>query len=305
MPPPVSLHSFRDLGVNQQGMNRSSDIVPNSPLELALINIVLPHTPHLLIPLHPQRFLALLSLPAHDPQRPHPALLYVLFTEAVRILERDIPPPSYPARPSSLFPQSFAPPLPSPTMDRSSLLPLVQGTSLNLLERARTELEHGIRNVDRPFDLVRASIGIARHLYSLGRFIEGWSIPVSRLTISCGLHRQTGNIVPPGGSNTADILPLPYAPSHFYMHNNLLSTPIGPFPVLRMRPMIIPPPRDEIEAAERNLTFWSAKMQDWEAGVGWGWTTAMADEECTTEWPWSWGSPAVGAVQAKVSVRAD
>jgi hypothetical protein len=290
-PPSVSLHSQQEFPPNQATMNASSvEIAPNSPLELALINVVLPHTPHLFIAVHPQRLIALVSLQGNDPQRPHPALLYILFAEAVRILERGIPRPQLPRPPPSLFPQNFSPPMPGAPVDPSYILSHVQGTSLSLLERARTELDKGIRNVDRPYDLARAAIGIARYLYSLGRFIEGWNIPVARLLISCGLHRMTGNIVPPDSSSTVDFMPNPYPPPHFYMHSHSQSTQASPYPVLRMRPVILPPPRDEIEMAERNLTFWFAKAQDWEAGVGWGWTPAMADEECTTEWPWSWGS---------------
>jgi len=267
-----------------------TDIAPNSPLELALINIVLPYTPYLLMPIHPQRFLTLLNLPHADPQRPHPALLYILFAEAVNILEQNIPVPKLPRPPPSLFPNNFSPPMPAPPVDSAYILQHVSGMSSSLLERARSELDAGIRSVDRPFDLVRAAVGIARHLYGLGRFIEGWNIPVSRLAISCGLHRMSGEFVPPDG-NPGDMqaMPKPYAPSYNYLHSTSSATSIS-LPVLRMRPVIIPPARDEIELAERVMTFWSAKAQDWESGTGWGWTLSMADEECTTEFAWGWGS---------------
>jgi hypothetical protein len=271
-------------------MNASpEEIAPNSPLEHALINVVLPYMPHLLIPVHPQRLLALITLPPTDPRRPHPALLYILFAEAVRILENHKPRPRLPRAPASLFPQNFSPPMPSTTADPSYILTHVQGASLSLLERARTELDHGIRNVDRPFDLVRAAIGISRYLYSLGRFVEGWNIPVARLLVSCGLHRMTGSIVRPDNA-PVEFMPSPYPPAHAYAQP-LAATP---YPVLRMRPVIVPPARDEIEMAERNLTFWAAKSSDWAAGLGWGWTTGIADDECTTEWPWGWGSVEVG-----------
>lgn len=298
-PPPLSLHSHRELAPSAPGVNaQRAEISPNSPLENALISLVLPHTPYLLMPLHPQRFLALLTLPPHDSGRPHPALLYILFAEAVLILERQIPTPKPLNPPMSLFPNTLTPPMPSPPADREYLLNHVRGMSLSLLERARVELDNGIRNVDRPFDLARAAIGIARHLYSLGRFIEGWNIPVSRLIISCGLHRLTGNHVTPPGSfiqspSSIDPLPQAYAPAHHYpLAVPNMTAPDGtPLPILRMRPIIIPPARDEIDVAERTATFWAAKMQDWEAGCGWGWTTSMADDECTTQWPWGWGVP--------------
>jgi hypothetical protein len=277
------------------------DIPPNSSLEFTLISLLLPHTPYLLMPVHPQRFMALLSLPAKDPARPHPALLHIMFTEAVLILERGTPPPKVPRPPYSLFPNVFTPPMPILPTNLDALRHHMKGTAPLLLERARLELDNGIRMVDRPFDLVRAAVGIARHLYSLGRFIEGWNIPVSRLIISCGLNRLTGNHIspppdrypsPPNGINP---LPKPHPPVDNSQRSGSIQHMIAPdgcqYPVLRMRPVILPPARDEIEVAERNATFWAAKMQDWAAGVGWGWSIAMADEECTTEWPWGNGVP--------------
>ena len=329
--PPLSLHSYRDLPSSQPALNahHSSEVPPHSSLEMALVQLVLPHTPHLMIPLHPQRFIAQLSLSSGDPGRPHPALLYILFAEAVNILEKHVPAPKPPRPPVSIFPQLLTPPMPSPP-DYTNLLPIVQGMGPVYLERARKELDNGIRNVDRPFDLVRASIGIARYLYAMGRFIEGWNIPVSRLLISCGLHRMSGAFVAPDGdgvhhdsmdstgnsvasgeihidtitnanAKTDPYLPLPYPPAHQYINTSTYMT--GPdgrkYPITRMRPVIIPPPRDEIELAERVMTFWAAKMQDWEAGCGWGWSLSMADDECTTEWGWGWGSVEVGQGQCR------
>lgn len=289
-PPDLSLMSHESLSINMTSINSSVNVVAGSAQELGLITLILPYTPYLLIPVHPQRFLALLSLPEHDPQRPHPALLYILFAEAVRVLERETPLPHTPPPPAQLFPHNLTPPYPAPSMAPAVLLAQFRGSGLSLLERARSELDAGIRSVNRPFDLVRAAIGIARHLYALGRFIEGWNVPVSRLLISCGIHRATGRIVPPDTSpiSVDAAMPRPYASTGFYIANSP-----GPFtdelPVLRMRPVIVPPPRDEIELALRNAVFWAAKMQDWEAGVGWGWTTSLADEECTTPWPWGQG----------------
>lgn len=291
--------SHRDLVQSPHQLNGGfTDIPPNSSLEFALISVILPHTPYLLMPVHPQRFMALLGLPPNDPSRPHPALLYILFTEAVLVLERGTPPPKTPRPPYCLFPQIYPPYNPSQSINTQAVLQHMRGRAPSLLERARTELDNGIRNVDRPFDLVRAAVGIARHLYSLGRFIEGWNIPVSRLVISCGLHRLTGNFTPPDGCNPSppghtDPIPKPYAPAHHYPPpSQAMITPDGShYPILRMRPVILPPARDEIEVSERIATFWAAKMQDWAAGVGWGWSVSMADEECTTEWPWGGGIP--------------
>lgn len=322
----MSLHSYRDLPTSQQPAVNGhihSDVPPHSQLEMALVQLILPHTPYLMMPLHPQRFMAQLSLPTSDPDRPHPALLYILFAEAVNIIEKGIPTPVPPRPPASLVAHLPGSSMPSPP-DIAQLYPLVHGMSSAYLERARKELDMGIRNVDRPFDLVRAAIGIARHLYSLGRFIEGWNIPVSRLLISCGLHRMSGEYISPDGDGvhasdqamSGDAfgsgpdslhtqpslssstrrrsnpnLPQPYPAAHQYVNSSThMSGPDGRrYPIIRMRPIIIPPPRDEIELGERVMTFWAAKMQDWEAGCGWGWSLSMADEECTTEWAWGWG----------------
>ncbi|WVF70472.1 hypothetical protein IAT40_005262 [Kwoniella sp. CBS 6097] len=298
-PPSLSLHSYADLPPNIATINAGgAEISPGSPLELALIQTVLPYTPYIGIPLHQQRFLALVSLPINNADRPHPALLNILFAQAVRILENSVPLPKNPTPPASLFPppQTYYPPLPPPALDRNFVLSQVGGSSLSLLERARSHLDAGIRGVQKPFDLVRAAVGIAWYLYSMGRFIEGWNIPVSRLMISCGLHRITGNYMSPNGSNGAnpDVLPPPYAAAHEYAHSHSrVGGPQSQLPVVRMRPIIIPPARDEIELAERVMTFWAAKMQDWEAGTGWGWSISLVDELCTTEFGWGSGSAEV------------
>ena len=275
----------------------SLNVEPMSALELDLVHIVLPHTPYIFLPLHPQRFLALLSLPVTDPRRPHPALLYILFAEAIRILEDNKPNIRLPPPPHGFFPPGPDTQIPPRVIDRAALHSQFGGTSMTFLERARAELDQGIRNVDRLFDLLRAAIGIARHLIILGRFIEGFNIPFPRLLIACGLHRQTATILPPNGySPVGEVLPEPMPPPRAYRHSHDASIPVAVEPALRplrMRPVVLPPPRDEIDLAERVMTFWAAKMLDWENGVGWGWTISLWDEECTTMWPWGWGIPEV------------
>ncbi|WRT64168.1 uncharacterized protein IL334_001097 [Kwoniella shivajii] len=295
-----------------------TDIAPNSALELSLIQTILPFAPFIGIPLHSARFLALLALPPSDLRRPHPALLYILFAQAIRILELNRPIPKLPSPPSGMFPPSFASPIPLPEMDRNKILSQMGGTSLMLLERSRLELDKGIRAVDRPFDLTRAATGIAWLCYSMGNFIEGWNIPVSRLLISCGLHRITGTYIPPDGGSgiNPDLIPKPYAPSHQYSHSHSLNHTTNPFsnnlqgepdfPSIRMRPIIIPPARDSIDLAERVATFWAAKMQDWEAGIGWGWSISLSDDLCTTQWAKGWGAVEVkpeNVMDEKHSIR--
>jgi hypothetical protein len=132
-------------------------------------------------------------------------------------------------------------------------------------------------------------VGIARYLYSLGRFIEGWGVPVARLAVSCGLHRISGNIVAPEAGELGN-LPSAYASTQYYaQHQALIVPPRADRPRLRLRPTILPPPRDGIDVAERTATWWAVKAQDWSAGVGWGWVSALNDADCTTRWPWGWG----------------
>ncbi|ODO07251.1 hypothetical protein L198_00830 [Cryptococcus wingfieldii CBS 7118] len=287
MPPPLSSAS----------PHMELDIIPGSSIELALIQYILPYTPHLLIPVHPERLLAELSLSSHDPSRPHPALLYVLFSEAVRHLEAGIPPTSLP-KPPYLFHPSLTPPIPSTGINRDSLLAHLGGTAPLLLERARHELDVGIRQFGRVFDLSRAAVGIARSLYTQGRFVEGWSIPVANLAIACGLHRISGGYIPPPPSippaTKIASIPDPYAREHEYSHAHTYGRPQVGQPQLRMKVVLVPPARDEIEVAERVMTFWAVKRQCWTMSIGWGWPDPLPDEECTTEWPWGWGHVELG-----------
>ncbi|OXG14235.1 hypothetical protein C367_05918 [Cryptococcus neoformans Ze90-1] len=273
------------------------EIPPGSAIELSLIEFILPYTPYLLLPLHPQRFLASLSLPSEDNSRPHPALLYTLFSHAVSHLERGIPPPYPPDKPMDLFPSSPPPPFPIPTLSTGFILSQLRGTSVPLLARARLELDQGIREVDRPFDLTRAAIGIAHALYRRGNFVEGWTAPVASLMVACGLHRISGNCVPPPTSSKGiPGLPQPYAHPDYYLHAHTPSQVIPDGQELRMRPVLIPPARDEIEIAERIMTFWAGKHQMWISSGGWGWSDPLPDAECTTEWPWGWGHVEVRTV---------
>ncbi|KIR37054.1 hypothetical protein I352_00366 [Cryptococcus deuterogattii MMRL2647] len=273
------------------------EIPPGSAIELSLAQFILPYTPHLLLPLHPQRFLASLSLPPEDNSRPHPALLYTLFSQAVFHLERGIPPPCPPDRPLDLFPSSSRPPFPIPALNTGFILSQLRGASGPLLARARLELEQGMREVDRPFDLTRAAIGIAHALYRRGNFVEGWTMPVASLVVACGLHRISGNCVPPPTSSKGiPGLPQPYAHPDYYWNAHTPSQVIPDRQELRMRPVLIPPARDEIEIAERVMTFWAGKQQMWISSGGWGWSDPLPDAECTTEWPWGWGHVEVRAV---------
>ncbi|XAO23238.1 hypothetical protein I312_102016 [Cryptococcus bacillisporus CA1280] len=215
---------------------------------------------------------------------------------AVSHLERGIPPPCPPERPLDLFP-SMSPPFPITPLNTGFILSQLRGTSGPLLARARLELDQGIREVDRPFDLTRAAIGIAHALYRRGNFVEGWTMPVASLVVACGLHRISGNCVPPPTSSKGiPGLPQPYAHPDYYWNAHTPSQVIPDRQELRMRPVLIPPARDEIEIAERVMTFWAGKQQMWISSGGWGWSDPLPDAECTTEWPWGWGHVEARAV---------
>ncbi|WVQ70943.1 hypothetical protein IAR50_000468 [Cryptococcus sp. DSM 104548] len=287
MPPPLSSASpHMDL-----------DIIPGSSIELALIQYILPYTPHLLIPVHPERLLSELSLAGHDPSRPHPALLYVLFSEAVRHLEAGIPPTSLPT-PPYLFPPSLTPPIPAPSLPPDALLNHLAGTAPLLLERARHELEVGMRQVDRVFDLARAAVGIARGLYVQGSVWASSDIRRVHSPPPPPPHPQPSTTPP---TQSQKHLPPPYAPEQDYPHAHTYNRPSIGQPPLRMKAVLIPPARDEIEVAERVMTFWAAKRQLWTMSVGWGWPDMVPDGECTTEWPWGWGHVEAGVMSERYS----
>lgn len=276
------------------------DIPPHSVIETTLVRLILPYTPHLSIPVHPHRFLALLSLPVSNSDRPHPALLYILFANAARVLETGVPVPAAPQIPASLctpgpVPQFGMPPAPSDS-DMAWAIGQIRGASDTLFERARTELDRGIRAMDRPLDLVRAAAGIVRYLQHLGRNAETWSIPMTMLAVACGLHRLTGNIVQPDTApfaSTADpiahFLPTPFASAAFYQQQHDYSSAHQAIKPFHSRKIVVPPPRDQIDLSERIKTFWTIKALDWSASLESGQTIGLADDECTTEWPWGWG----------------
>ncbi len=269
---------------------------------------IIPHTPYLSMPLYPPKFLDSLLLPLH--RRPHPALLYILFAYAVQAIVTDLPEPPNPA----VIPaNSFPVPYPEWTQVIKQ-----QGQRLAdlFLERSRRELDAGIRSVDRPYDLVRASIGISRYLYSYGRFVEGWNIPCTRLAVSCGLHRITNPVVAkvspfddrrPSASYLSTDQGGPSPPTSTVSsgadgkhagwsgggcrrdsRSALVSPPLGDpqMPTrLRMKAVIIGPPTDIFDLAERLQVFWAIKAMDWAACVGWGWSGSLADTDVQSVWP--------------------
>lgn len=281
---------------------RTVDIIPQSALEIGLITFVLPYTPHLSIPLHPERFVSLLYLPEGDPRRPHPALLYILFAEAARLLQQGTPPPLFPPLPASLFPARTLPSIPARAVDPAQLRQYIGTSSLALLERARAELDKGIRAADRPFDLARAAVGMAHYLHTVGRFFEAWSLPVAQLHIMCETHRALpGTTIPVMGQISFTNAPLDLSPlsSSMSQSSNGTSLMMNPgFPAVLSPPSGHTPLASELDTAERISAFWAAKAQQWTASIARGLTSSLPDDDCTTPWPSGSGNVEVSKSQA-------
>ncbi|WVF68407.1 hypothetical protein IAT40_003172 [Kwoniella sp. CBS 6097] len=112
---------------------------------------------------HVPRFMASLTLP--PAKRPHPCLLYSMYTLASRIST------SSPIR--SLEPHFYS--------------------------IASRQLEESIGHADRLLDATRASTLLAIYKYSKARYHEGWMMTgqAARLALSCGLHQIKSSVWKP------------------------------------------------------------------------------------------------------------
>lgn len=267
--------------------------------------LILPYTYHLCIPLHPERFLDSLVLPAVT--RPHPSLLYILFAEASRVISKSLPMPYG----SKLVANSY--PVPD-----DSLLQHAVNLQNAFCERAQDLLQEGMHKVDRPLDLLKASTGICRFLISQGRSLEAWHSICLRLVVACGLHRITSPVIGTTGPTHTPQRSMPsiainsgFGTTDFgmvqddqfstsrtqrqtasswrtYNDNRSMSQSM---PALsqsrtpRPKPVIIPPPTDNLQLWERIELFWAVKELDWGMSSHWGWTLALHDSEIQTPWP--------------------
>nr|XP_018260194.1 uncharacterized protein I303_07111 [Kwoniella dejecticola CBS 10117]OBR82352.1 hypothetical protein I303_07111 [Kwoniella dejecticola CBS 10117] len=117
---------------------------------------------------HVPRFMASLTLPAN--KRPHPCLLYTMYTLASRI--SDSPP--------------------------------IRHLEQHFYKIASSQLEQSIGMADRLLDATRASTLLAIYKFSKARYHEGWMMTgqAARLAISCGLHQIPSSVYkPPTGPN--------------------------------------------------------------------------------------------------------
>ncbi|WWD20388.1 hypothetical protein CI109_104864 [Kwoniella shandongensis] len=112
---------------------------------------------------HVPRFMASLTLPPS--KRPHPCLLYSMYTMASRI----------------------------------SSSPAISQLELHFYSIAGRQLDEAINNADRLLDACRASTILAVYKYSKARYHEGWMMTgqAARLALSCGLHQISSSVFKP------------------------------------------------------------------------------------------------------------
>ncbi|KAK8849759.1 hypothetical protein IAR55_005094 [Kwoniella newhampshirensis] len=112
---------------------------------------------------HVPRFMASLTLP--PAKRPHPCLLYSMYTMASRI----------------------------------STSPSISQLEPHFYSIASRQLEEAIMHADRLLDACRASTILAVYKFSKARYHEGWMMTgqAARLAISCGLHHIQSSVFKP------------------------------------------------------------------------------------------------------------
>ncbi|WVR07980.1 hypothetical protein IAU60_005023 [Kwoniella sp. DSM 27419] len=113
--------------------------------------------------IHVPRFMASLTLP--PAKRPHPCVLYSMYTMASRV----------------------------------STSPSIRTLEPHFYSIAAKQLEESIANADRLLDATRASTLLAIYKYSKARYHEGWMMTgqAARLAISCGLHQIKSSVWKP------------------------------------------------------------------------------------------------------------
>jgi hypothetical protein len=245
-------------------------------------------------------------LPANT--RPHPALLYILFAEASRIISKGTP---LPYGSKNVYDSHSKPDV--------TLLQHARDLHEPFFERSQTLLREGLQQLDRPLDLLKASTIICRDLISRGRSVEAWFSPCLRLVVACGLHRITSPVIRTPTperepmASTGSGLGLRDQTAHSADYGRLYdhspqtrqSAPSGstwqmhgesPLSSQSHRskgrqrshlpkPVIIPPAVDDIEIWERIELFWAVKELDWGMSSHFSWTVAISDGEIQTPWP--------------------
>lgn len=222
---------------------------------------------------------------------------------------------------SKSIPESFSKP-------DVSLLQHAKDLEEPFFQRSQTMLREGLEQLDRPLDLVKASVISCRYLISYGRYVDAWLSPCLRLAVACGLHKITSPVAiapiserkPSANSGStmglrdSDSLPTDYGRMHDQERRfgpSGSSWQIGQTPSQTKRsnnhqrsqvskPVLIPPPADDIEVWERIELFWAVKEMDWGMSSHFSWTSAIPDEEIQTPWPQARTDYERGTVKARM-----
>ncbi|KAG9019286.1 hypothetical protein FRB90_004293 [Tulasnella sp. 427] len=148
----------------------------------------------------------------------------------------------------------------------------------HFLRRARNALVDSLSFSDRLVDFLRGSVLVTQYLYLRGRFLEGYHIHAgaAHLTLSCGLHRISTQVF---SANDAVVGQFAGSPSA----------------------VLLPPPANELELAERITTFWMIYFCDKMSTICAGFLGALpgegdAVEAITTVFPRALSEYESGAV---------
>ncbi|KAG8928863.1 hypothetical protein FRC01_005257 [Tulasnella sp. 417] len=125
----------------------------------------------------------------------------------------------------------------------------------HFLRRARQALVDSLSFSDRLMDFLRGSVLVTLYLYLRGRYLEGYHIHcgAARLALSCGLHRIE---------------------SHVFDEITRGRAPLAGGPSI----MLLKPPANQIDLAERITTFWMIYLCDKMSSVCAGFIGALPDE---------------------------
>lgn len=235
------------------------------------IYLILPYSSWFSMPVEPQRFLD--SLAPTSTSRPHPALLYALFTAAAYVLKNGMEP--FPG--AKAIPSRYRKP-------EVSLYSSLKDLGSSFHDRAKLEMEQGILTADRFEDLARACAGMTRYLVLMGKPIEASMLPICRLAVACGLHRiestnfarstpRLSTAVPSGTTRAS---------------GEAVTQVAADDEKLQPKLVVVPPVDDRTTLWERIETFWAIKALDWGIGLLYGWPCGLAENEVSTVWPKSY-----------------
>lgn len=214
-----------------------------APSRNFMINVFLQHHESLPFDFHVPTFIARLHS-ANPAERPHPAIIEAMYLMACYFVSRG----------SLSSPHPLALEVstdPGVELPQLAELPHLEE---HFLRRARNALVDSLSFSDRLMDFLRGSILVTQYLYLRGRFLEGYHIHAgaAHLTLSCGLHRLSSQVF------SAD------------------SAPGVQFAGLGA--VLLPPPTNQLEVAERITTFWMIYFCDKMSSICAGFFGALPGE---------------------------